>query len=793
MAGYDPSAVLRILLSGQETGPGPQTPDAVKARQDYAYGLMGNTKMQGNAIYGPWNALFDTLKGGIGGRHIKKGDELTKTGLNQAGADVVEGTYPGYQAPKPPSGATSTTGTPSKTNTVFTPKTDIDNLIAKVAAENGISPAQLKAYVDIESGGNPKNKTGSYKGLLQLSDSEFNKYGGKGLDIFNPEHNLSVGARKIKAEGEAFKQKYGRDPTPTDLYMIHQQGEGGYQQHTANPTQKAWINMFNTAEGQKKGPIWAQKAIWGNIPDAAKKKFGSVQNVTSQDFMNLWDARVNRGMGGSQQQTAQQQPEGEQLPPAVAALLSGMGQQQQAQAPPQAAPPMEAPPIQGKAPPPQGMMNLGAGKGDALSQTPQQVSQLMDGGGKGGALGDVSPSAPPTMTPPAPSPGSGMMPPPQQPAAAPPQQAQQQPIVDLPINPRKGMAPEALQKIMSNPYIDPAIKKQFLDKAMTQGEMKTIKVDGGELHFNEQTGKQTFVPIGKEGTFNFKGMQIPTYTIKDKGLDKPPSTYFMLPNGSMVDSQGKEVDKNKIMKAGGPQDSILPPVLGKLQEEGLAMDTREAEVKGLNEARGKVRGEHIKAGEDAFKLGQTVKLMRELENSKESENIDTGPYAQTWLNVKKTINDLVPGTFKEGPLTVAELFKGIADVMGSQTTRGTDPSPTLIQFQKIIEATPGILQTPNGRRTMIAVLENAVKRDKEIGRVAIQAPTMEKYLTEVDKIKEKYDNMEIIPKELLQNVGGEKRTIPSGQRVKVTTEDEYNKLPSGTPVIFPDGKTGVKK
>lgn len=170
---------------------------------------------------------------------------------------------------------------------------NIDGLIDQHAKEIGVDPSHLRAFVQIESGGNPLNVTGSYMGLGQLSPDEFKKHGGKG-NILDPSENLRVTAIKMKAENEDFKRQYGRDATPGELYMIHQQGVGGAAAHAANPDQPAWQSMASTGEGRQKGAAWAKRAIWGNIPDSEKARFGSVENVTSGDFQKLWGDRIAR-------------------------------------------------------------------------------------------------------------------------------------------------------------------------------------------------------------------------------------------------------------------------------------------------------------------------------------------------------------------------------------------------------------------------------------------------------------------------------------------------------------------
>lgn len=169
---------------------------------------------------------------------------------------------------------------------------DVNTAIDKAAAANGIDPAMMRRFAQIESSGAPGATTGSYKGLFQMSDAEFAKYGGG--NIWSAEDNANAAARKIKVEAAGFKAKYGRDPTATDLYMQHQQGVAGYAAHLANPNAPAWQNMLSTGEGQQKGEAWAKAAIWGNIPADIKAQFpGGVDTVTSAAFVNVWRRKVD--------------------------------------------------------------------------------------------------------------------------------------------------------------------------------------------------------------------------------------------------------------------------------------------------------------------------------------------------------------------------------------------------------------------------------------------------------------------------------------------------------------------
>lgn len=168
----------------------------------------------------------------------------------------------------------------------------------QAAGSGALSPAALQAIAQIESSGNPTKQTGSYKGLFQLSDADFRKYGGTG-SIFDPEQNTKAATAKFAALSQSLQSKLGRPPTAGEVYLAHQQGEGGAAAHMANPDRPAWENMASTAEGRQKGAAWAKQAIWGNLPDDAKRQFGSVERVTSRQFADYWTGRVEQSAGSA--------------------------------------------------------------------------------------------------------------------------------------------------------------------------------------------------------------------------------------------------------------------------------------------------------------------------------------------------------------------------------------------------------------------------------------------------------------------------------------------------------------
>ena len=113
----------------------------------------------------------------------------------------------------------------------------------------------------IESGGNPNAVSGSNQGLGQFGPGEQAKYGI--TDPTNPQQQISAVAQERADQTPMLASKLGRDPTPGELYLTHQQGvAGGPALLTADPSLPAW----QAIRPYYKSDAVAQRAITGNIP-----------------------------------------------------------------------------------------------------------------------------------------------------------------------------------------------------------------------------------------------------------------------------------------------------------------------------------------------------------------------------------------------------------------------------------------------------------------------------------------------------------------------------------------------
>jgi hypothetical protein len=154
----------------------------------------------------------------------------------------------------------------------------------------GLDFTFMKAVAKVESGFDPKQRTGSYIGLFQLSKYEFGKFGSG--DILNPRDNAVAAAYKFITEGILFEWVTHRKPDLNDLYLIHQQGWEGAAEHLSQPNRIAWKSMCATSEGREKGEKWCRRAIWRNTLPAVKDTWKSVDKLTSEAFVGMWHERV---------------------------------------------------------------------------------------------------------------------------------------------------------------------------------------------------------------------------------------------------------------------------------------------------------------------------------------------------------------------------------------------------------------------------------------------------------------------------------------------------------------------
>lgn len=144
--------------------------------------------------------------------------------------------------------------------------TDFSALFADASRRHGVPVEYLQRTAQIESSMNPaaRNPRSSAGGLFQFIDSTARQYGLQ--DRFDPVQATDAAARLAADNARALRSAIGRDPTPAELYLAHQQGAGGATRLLANPTAPA-------------ASIVGEQAIRLN---------GGRPGMTAGDFANLW-------------------------------------------------------------------------------------------------------------------------------------------------------------------------------------------------------------------------------------------------------------------------------------------------------------------------------------------------------------------------------------------------------------------------------------------------------------------------------------------------------------------------
>lgn len=165
--------------------------------------------------------------------------------------------------------------------------------IKRAAALFGHPDHMMMSFAKIESDFNCglQDRKSKYRGLFQLSEFEFKRYGSG--DIWNCRDHAIASAHKFAVEGAFFEHATGRWPTFAELYMIHQQGLEGATEHYARPDRLAILSMCATGEGREKGARWCRKAICLNVPSDTPQR-ANCDNLTSGEFTGLWKGRVDK-------------------------------------------------------------------------------------------------------------------------------------------------------------------------------------------------------------------------------------------------------------------------------------------------------------------------------------------------------------------------------------------------------------------------------------------------------------------------------------------------------------------
>ena len=114
----------------------------------------------------------------------------------------------------------------------------------------------------LESGGDPNAATGSHRGLSQMGPAQERQFGITDANRLDPAAQAAAVDRVRALHGPVLSRALGRDPTPGELYLTHQQGIAGGPALLAGGDRPAW----QVIRPYYKSDAIAKQAITGNLP-----------------------------------------------------------------------------------------------------------------------------------------------------------------------------------------------------------------------------------------------------------------------------------------------------------------------------------------------------------------------------------------------------------------------------------------------------------------------------------------------------------------------------------------------
>jgi len=156
---------------------------------------------------------------------------------------------------------------------------DIEAIIRAAAARRGVDPETLLQVARLESGLNPraKNPKSSAGGLFQFIDGTAKQYGLD--DKYDAYASADAGAALMADNTAGLRKSLGREPSPGELYLAHQQGLGGATSLLSNPSSRAA----------------------DVVGSAAVNLNGGNPRMSAMDFTNLWNGKMAKGLLSSGQ------------------------------------------------------------------------------------------------------------------------------------------------------------------------------------------------------------------------------------------------------------------------------------------------------------------------------------------------------------------------------------------------------------------------------------------------------------------------------------------------------------
>lgn len=176
-------------------------------------------------------------------------------------------------------------------------RADLFSDIAEASKLHGVPESYMRTMAWIESKGDPTAKapSSSASGIYQFINSTAKLYGIAGRQ-FDQKANVDAGARLALDNLRGLRKRLGREPTPAELYLAHQQGLGGAAKLLSDPNAPVTKFLSNAAVVNNGGSTSMTAGqfvdVWRQKYAAAAKKAGVTMTAGE---------RINAVTGGAVQ------------------------------------------------------------------------------------------------------------------------------------------------------------------------------------------------------------------------------------------------------------------------------------------------------------------------------------------------------------------------------------------------------------------------------------------------------------------------------------------------------------
>lgn len=166
----------------------------------------------------------------------------------------------------------------------------VDGKIAAAAQRRGVDVETALRIRQLENAtGDPQarpvrngRRLSSAHGVFQITDGTWRTLGGG--DRNSVDRQIELGVENIARERDGLKQALGREPAGWEVYLAHQQGQGGARALLSSPEQNAIEALTPVLErgNPGRGAALARKAVLDN---------GGSAEMTAGEFAGIWRTR----------------------------------------------------------------------------------------------------------------------------------------------------------------------------------------------------------------------------------------------------------------------------------------------------------------------------------------------------------------------------------------------------------------------------------------------------------------------------------------------------------------------